>query len=459
MPSRTIAAMANTTAYTIPASVSGYDKMYDTEVFTNIYNTQAQLDSRLEFYSIINAANPCPRLAIQGRMLNNPFNVEDIIPLGFSCPAGSYTIKPELIEGIFPARKFWLREFITSPAGFIYHDIINMPFTFMTGAVADDVTRFQIVFRLPTIDNLSPAVCNSTLAGFNTLFGSTGQASQSSMGYNWWFTDSLGNQLVPPIPIINTSISNFSFTNPNIPLGFVDFGMTYFLKVGVWNNSLNGWVYSSVPCSVTTPPRVFTNNVSGVTCGGTTPFPSGSQVTASSNAPYTYSWRVTKNDGWALTFDTNSSSFNFSNNPAVSPGVFSANSGFISLNATYCFEVQILYQASPRIVGNFNPIPCCYTTPVARMTPFILGEEVFAGFDAIAYPNPYQDSFNITIQTESKENIMVEIFDIIGKVIDRRTIDGTGDLSPQFGEELASGVYNVIITQGTTRKNVKIIKR
>lgn len=40
MPSRSISAMANTAAYTIPASVSGYDKMYDTEVFTTAYNTQ-----------------------------------------------------------------------------------------------------------------------------------------------------------------------------------------------------------------------------------------------------------------------------------------------------------------------------------------------------------------------------------------------------------------------------------
>ncbi len=412
----------------------------------------------MEFYSMINASNPCPRLAIQGRTLNNPFYVEDIIPLGFSCPARLYEIKIENVgEGIFPARKFWLRVYDSSNNSYSYHDFATGPYTFATSTVADNITRFQIVFRLPTIDNVNPALCNGTLAGFNSLVTSTGQASQSGMGYNWLFTDSTGATQL--LPAINTGIDHLYFTNSNIPFGFIDFGSTYYIKVGVWNDSLNAWVYSSTPCSVSTPQRAITNNISGVTCDGNTPFPIGGQIAASSNSPFGYHWRVTNQTTTAqLEFNTTNPYFLFRQD-AFGPAVFAANFGFIALNTGYCFEVAVLYSVTPQVIGNYNA-PCCYTTPVARINPFnIPRDEIFTEFNAIAYPNPFQDSFNIKIETAGKDQVKVEVFDMIGKLIDSYLLEAlSGDLL-EIGRSYASGLYNLVISQGDNRKIIKIIKK
>jgi len=101
MPQTSVAAQPSTAAYTITGSVNGYDKMYDTELFKTAYNTSSELGSRLEFYTIISPTTPCPRLAIQGRKLDATFNINDVVPLGYSCPAGTYTIKLGNKEGLF----------------------------------------------------------------------------------------------------------------------------------------------------------------------------------------------------------------------------------------------------------------------------------------------------------------------------------------------------------------------
>lgn len=449
MPQRSIAAQTYTSAYTIPASTNGYENMYDTEVFTTNYNTQLELDSRIEFYTMINSSNACPRLAIQGRMLNNPFNVEDIIPLGFSCPAGTYTIKLELAEGIFETRDFWLREYDEVLDAYTYHDITSDPFTFTTAAVADDTTRFQIVFKLPVVDGLSNVYCNTTLAGFNTLFNSTGQPSQSGMGYNWLFTDADGNAILAPI---NTPSSNFSLNNVNIPLGFIDFSTTYYIKVGVWNNSLAAWVYSTVPCSLTTPNRVIT--VAGDNCGADIQV--NNQIAKSTNTPYQYSWIVTNTtETWTLgPFVTNNNYFLFRTD-SLGPAVFQSNPTFIQPGDEYCFQVAIHFSSSPLIVGDYSE-PCCFTAPSPR--DFVFQSDL-TDFTLAANPNPFTNDFGLTMFNEVDGQIEIAVYDMIGKLMERRTLRASDVSAARFGENYRPGVYNLIVSFGETRKSFKIIKR
>ena len=135
--------MPNSTA------TSGFDKNYDAIGFTNT--------PTFNLYSLTNTGNLCLPLAIQTRAQRTTFNTNDVIPLGYRCPAGSYTIKAATVDGIFggttPAQKFWLRERTsTNPTTYIYRDIQNVAsgynFTELNNMTTDDTGKFAIVFKI-----------------------------------------------------------------------------------------------------------------------------------------------------------------------------------------------------------------------------------------------------------------------------------------------------------------------
>jgi len=109
-------------------------------------------------------------LTIQGRQLGATFNVNDVIPLGITCPSGSNTISATDFDGLFTTQLFWLRE---NDGGVIsYHNIRTTPYNFnAVSALSNNTTRFQIVFTLPTTANINSSNCNTTIGGiWNTFF-------------------------------------------------------------------------------------------------------------------------------------------------------------------------------------------------------------------------------------------------------------------------------------------------
>jgi hypothetical protein len=75
-------------------------------------------------------------------------------------------------------------------------------------------------------------------------------------------------------------------------------------------------------------------------------------------------------------------------------------------------------------------------------------------FNVIAYPNPSSDIF--TIDASGKGATSVEVYDMQGRLIENRKANSN---SVQIGARLSSGVYNVIVSQGTKVKTLKVIKK
>jgi uncharacterized delta-60 repeat protein len=71
-------------------------------------------------------------------------------------------------------------------------------------------------------------------------------------------------------------------------------------------------------------------------------------------------------------------------------------------------------------------------------------------FNVIAYPNPSSSEF--TIETSSKGDTNVQVYDMQGRLIERTDTN-------KVGSRLAAGVYNVIVNQGTKVKTLRVIKR
>jgi hypothetical protein len=106
------------------------------------------------------------QLTIQGRALTAPFNVNDVIPLGFTCKfnavAATNTIQIAASEfdGLFNTTNFYLRETLAG-GGYAYYDIKTTPFTFIidsstpTAEIVDNTTRFAIVFINPSLPKMT----------------------------------------------------------------------------------------------------------------------------------------------------------------------------------------------------------------------------------------------------------------------------------------------------------------
>ncbi len=80
-------------------------------------------------------------------------------------------------------------------------------------------------------------------------------------------------------------------------------------------------------------------------------------------------------------------------------------------------------------------------------------------FAAVAYPNPYRDNFNLSLTTLSEETVGIMVYDMTGRLVEQRDVNPSNISEVQVGDRYPSGIYNVIITQGSEVKTLRVIKR
>jgi hypothetical protein len=84
---------------------------------------------------------------------------------------------------------------------------------------------------------------------------------------------------------------------------------------------------------------------------------------------------------------------------------------------------------------------------------------IAAPFGVVAYPNPYTDNFNLSLTTSSDAAVRVAIYDMTGKLIDKREVAPTEVSGLQVGDRYPSGVYNVVVTQGSDVQTLRVVKK
>jgi hypothetical protein len=84
--------------------------------------------------------------------------------------------------------------------------------------------------------------------------------------------------------------------------------------------------------------------------------------------------------------------------------------------------------------------------------------EIMSEFDVLLYPNPFNDQFHIKVQTESTSQVNLRVLDLTGKVIKESLGVQPGD-EMLMGNDLASGVYLIQITQDDVVKVIKMVKQ
>ncbi len=105
----------------------------------------------------------------------------------------------------------------------------------------------------------------------------------------------------------------------------------------------------------------------------------------------------------------------------------------------------------------FGLLPCVITSPnIARM---IEEEKPAELFEVMAYPNPFNHQFEITLQSTDSSNVSIKVYDMVGRMLDSRDVKSNKVSVQQLGDNYPTGVYNVIVSQSNNQRSFRIIKR
>lgn len=125
--------------------------------------------------------------------------------------------------------------------------------------------------------------------------------------------------------------------------------------------------------------------------------------------------------------------------------------------ATYLVTAQAKQGAVYGIEG-----PACSVTLGSQAITTKQGgaKEVYAmDFKAIAYPNPFADNFMLAITSDSDASVQVRVYDMIGKLLEDKTLSASEIQTYEVGNRFPAGVYNVIVTQDSNVQTLRVIKR
>jgi hypothetical protein len=81
------------------------------------------------------------------------------------------------------------------------------------------------------------------------------------------------------------------------------------------------------------------------------------------------------------------------------------------------------------------------------------------GFLPVPYPNPFVESFRISMSETTADVIHVLLYDFTGKLLDKTIVFNSDINTSEFGNQLPPGDYLLVVSQGAAIKSMHISKR
>jgi len=78
-------------------------------------------------------------------------------------------------------------------------------------------------------------------------------------------------------------------------------------------------------------------------------------------------------------------------------------------------------------------------------------------FVSNVWPNPSTNGFNLEVQSTSDEKVVLTIFDLNGRLLSNQFVNSTQITS--FGENFSTGIYMVLVRQGSNFNSIKVVKQ
>lgn len=284
-----------------------------------------------------------------------------------------------------------------------------------------------------------PSQCGTTLPTLSTLISTT--SLNAVQCYRFRITDLNTGQ----VQTLTRSLHWFSLTM----LTNYNYGTTYKVEVAVSTDCTNFTTYGN-PCNVSTPavPSLTTY------CGLTVPTKGTCIATASLSNVTSYSFTIEKLDALGNVIATvviikpsYQNCFTFNDLQSIA-------SNFYSPNTHYRIKIAVM------TAGTWSPLStasCIITSPpIPRM---MQPNEDATVFEAIASPNPFDSFIELTLNSDSKDDIELVVYDIFGKIVEQKEIPFNDLKAQEIGTNYASGMYVIHVKQGQNSKTIKVIKK
>jgi hypothetical protein len=271
---------------------------------------------------------------------------------------------------------------------------------------------------------------NSTIYTAKTFRGTTGYRFEVTNGNNTYTYESLN--------------SYFRLSQLN---SAVLYNSTYAIRVSV---NLNGiWHPFGETCLVSTPPVPLTQ-LKTTQCGITL-------STNNDNVLYANPVVVAQLYRFEISNASNVYYYETTSSMARTFRLTQVQGLTIQNGATYSIRVAIMAN------GVWQPYgPSCSVTAsgipseIVKTIPEINNS---SNFNVFAYPNPFTENFKIDLKSSNEDKVIILVYDMLGKLIEAKSINTIDYISEDLGSAYPAGVYNVIVTQGENVKALRVIKR
>ena len=306
---------------------------------------------------------------------------------------------------------------------------IKMGGTWGNYGSAHNVTTPTLLIPTVLITKLLPEFCGITLAALDTKIGAT--PVYAATGYRFEITTS------GVTTVFNSETYNFRLSQS----GIAAYGTTYSIRVAAQVNGIYG-IYGA-SCTVSTPAalsnNVPTTNIIPSLCG-TTLATKDAKITAVMITGATKGrYEITKAGSAPVVYEVASTVIKLSQTGVV-----------VDYNTAYSIRVAAFVGG---VWGNYGA-SCTVTTPAMPITRLKAKT-----FEVSAYPNPFETAFNLSLETPSKEDVTIAIYDMIGKLIETHQVNPTEVANLQIGNNFAAGIYNVIISQANEMDAIRLIRK
>ncbi len=296
---------------------------------------------------------------------------------------------------------------------------------------------------------LAATSCGATLAQMNSIIRAA--VVPSAISYEFEVSLIEGAVAVETTTLVKTgeSLNLLQLTGISIK-----YGAEYSVRVKVQVPTSSGPQWSTeygTACSVFTP---LAPEASIEGCGAETGIAPAAMTTTVYASPIggatQYKFTLTDGMAYTQTYTTPSRYFklsNFNALQALTPG------------GTYSVTVEV------QIYGFYYPGKDCNIlvpggAPIVPFTRAVVDTDNAMGeFKAVAYPNPFNNSFALDLRTSSTNPVSIAIYDMTGRLLETNEYKADSLAKQTIGERYPAGVYNVIVTQGENMQTVRVVKK
>ena len=248
------------------------------------------------------------------------------------------------------------------------------------------------------------------------------------------------------VPVGTYESTSNVFNLMQITGGAVGYDTTYKVRVDIQNGVGTPFIQGLSSCNVTTPVIPKTTVVA-----------SRCNTTLTSLYAPIYANAITLATGYAFKVVENVAGF-----PLV--GTYSSANNVFTLKQVSgttkgkSYLVSVAIQISGGVYQDYGT--ACPIATAANAATRMDEENVNATiFTAKAFPNPFETSFNLAIESSSDDQVEVKVYDMIGRELEARKATVSELSTQEIGNNYPQGVYNIIVSQGDQVKTLRMIKR